>query len=78
MGTLREQTAEYFKDCLETFCYEFYEHLEGYTGVSIDDITNAVVEGLNDFHAKLDRQDIENRISDANDDLEPSDEYLRD
>jgi hypothetical protein len=75
MNGIAQQTSNYMKGVLEDFCYEFYEHLDDYTGVSIKDITDAVVEGLNDFHSSIDREDIEKRISDANDDLEPPEEY---
>ncbi len=71
--TIREQTAKHFKDRLEQFCYEFYEFLDIDEETTIADITNAVIEGLNDFHASINKDKISQQLYDSNDNLEPMD-----
>lgn len=69
MNGIAEQTSNYMKEVLMTFCYEFYEHLEGYEEMTIADCVTEIINGLNNFHDSINRDEIYERISETNDDL---------
>lgn len=68
--TIAEQTTKDFKEyLLDSFCYEFFEHLEGYEESTIEDVANEIVKGIQAFAAGLNVQEIISVVSEVNDDL---------
>lgn len=68
--SIAEQTTKGFKEyLLDSFCYEFYEHLDGYEESTIEEVANEIVKGIQVFAAGLSLQEIVKVVSEVNDDL---------
>ena len=70
METIAEQTTKDFKEyLLDSFCYEFFEHLTGYEESTIENVAAEIVKGIRAFADGLNVQEIVTVMSDVNDDL---------
>ena len=71
MATVKEQVREHLRNWLDDYCYEFYEHIDGYENMSIDGIVDGIMEALKELPASVTRQHVMRSINDANNQLEP-------